>query len=109
MRFEWPVPPKGTRIRVTAWVLVQSSYPDAGVSLSVNWLTAEHRWFTKQDLGGGVTMPAKHNEWQKLAVEISVPDIDEIKFVSPSIGGARTTASKVWIGEVKLETVGPQK
>jgi hypothetical protein len=107
MRFEWPIPPKGTRIRVTAWVLVQSSHPDAAIGLSANWLTAEHRWYTKEDLGGGVTVPVTHNEWQKLAVEIIVPDIDDLKYISPSIGGAHTAASKVWIGEVKLETVVP--
>ena len=104
-RFEWPCPPKGTRIRMTAWVLLKTSYPDATITLSANWLTSEHRWFTKEDFAGNMTVPAKVNEWQKIAFETIVPDADEIKFVSPSVGGAHTASAKLWVGEMKLETV----
>ena len=47
------------------------------------------------------------NEWQKIAFEIIVSDVDGIKYVSPSVGGAHSAASKIWIGEMKLETVEP--
>ena len=75
------------------------------VSLSVNWLNVRSLWYTKTDYSGGVTVPIKPNEWQKISVEIIVPDNDEIKALSPIIGGVRMASGKLWIGSVKLETV----
>ncbi len=104
-RFNWELPPKGSRIRATAWVLARTTYPDPGVSLSVNWLNERSLWYTKVDYSGGVTVPVKPNEWQKVSMEIVVPDNGEIMALSPIIGGVRMATGKLWIGSVKLELV----
>ncbi len=100
-------PPKGTRIRATAWVMARTSVPDAAVSLSLNWLNASKLWYTKKNLGGSRTIPVKNGEWTKIDMEIVVPDVAEIKFFSPSIAGIHTYPGKVWIGELRLETIAP--
>ena len=98
-------PPKGTRIRATAWVMVQSTVPDAAIRLTINWQDASKRWYSKQELGGSRTIPAKNGEWQKIDMEIAVPDVDAIKHFSPTISGVHTYPGKLWIGELKLETI----
>ena len=104
-RFDWACPPKGTRLRATAWVLVRTTYPDPAVSLAINWLNSNHRWYTKKNYEGSVTVPVKVNEWQKVSLEAVVPDVDEIKFFSPIVGCHNLATGKMWIGELKLETV----
>ena len=100
-------PPKGTRIRATAWVMVKSTVPDAAIKLTINWLDASKRWYSKQELGGSRVIPAKNGEWQKIDMEIAVPDVDAIKHFSPTISGVHTYPGKLWIGELKLETIAP--
>ena len=99
------VPAKGTRIRATAWVLIQTIRPDAGVKLQVNWRNAKYGWYLKEDLKGYCITPVKAGEWTKVAMDIVVPDVDEIKFFSTSVRGENILPGKVWIGELKLETV----
>ena len=98
-------PPKGTRIRATAWVYVSTSLPDAGISMSINWRNASNRWITGKDLSGVSSHPVKVGEWTQVAMEMDVPDNDDISFFTVLINGIHTCPGKVWIGELKLETV----
>ncbi len=100
-------PQKGTRIRATAWVMVKSTVPDAAIKLTLNWLDASKRWYSKQELGGSRTIPAKNGEWQKIDMEIVVPEVTDIKHFSPSISGIHTYPGRLWIVELKLETIAP--
>ncbi|MBQ7649796.1 MAG: DUF4838 domain-containing protein [Victivallales bacterium] len=106
-RISRELPPKGTRIRTTAWVRVKSTVPDAAVKLTLNWLDESKRWYTKQELGGSRVLPARNGEWQKIDMEIVVPDVADIKYFSPTISGVHTYPGKLWIGELKLETIAP--
>ncbi len=104
-QFNLPCPPKGTRIRATAWVLVKTSLPDAGIDMSINWRNANNRWYTKKNLTGTFKTPVKVGEWTKVSMEMVVPDIDELAYFTVLINGIHTCPGKVWIGELKLETI----
>ena len=107
-RIERDLPPAGTRIRATAWVLAKTSVPDAAVRLSVDWLDSSRLWYSKQKLGGTRIIPVKSGEWTKIDMEIVVPDVPEIKYFSPLVAGIHTYPGKVWVGELKLETIAPK-
>lgn len=104
-RCEFACPPAGTRMRVTAWAMVNSTVPDAMIALNVNWLKADHAWYTKQDLAGRFLVKAENGVWQKLQMEIVVPDVAEIKYFSPSATGVHAYPGKFWTGELKIEVL----
>jgi hypothetical protein len=88
--------------------LVKTSVPDAAVRLSVDWLNSSRLWYANQKLGGTRILPVKSGEWTMIDMEIVVPDSPEIKHFSPLVGGIHTYPGKVWVGELKLETIAPK-
>ncbi|MBQ9088142.1 MAG: DUF4838 domain-containing protein [Lentisphaeria bacterium] len=106
-RYMGPVPRAGTVLRVSVWTRVESSNPEAVVSVRVAWNDKNKRWLRlkSDDITGTACKRVVPGKWEKIMLEIEVPEHKDIAFVSVTVSGSEIRPGKLFIDDLKIEKV----
>jgi hypothetical protein len=106
-RYWTKVPPRGSTVRVTAYFRAETQNPNATLIMNISWLDAKRRWYKggSHNLAGRVAKRAVNRDWQKISVEVPVPDIADIHYISVAFSPFDMRPGTVWFDDLLIETV----
>ena len=106
-RYWTQVPPRGSTVRVTAYYRAETQNPNAALGMNINWLDAKRRWYKggSHDLAGKVVKRAVNRDWQKISVEVPVPDVADIHYISVTFSPIDMRPGTVWFDDLQIEVV----